>query len=158
MSENDPTDDELEREARNDVPLAYGGTRRHAPKLSNEPRGIDLQAMRPIMQAEREAAEMRGFGAADAAGSRLVANHGALAAQGALQGAGQNVSLLAARLHQTRDERMYASESRQRPASKADDAQAWDRYVTAALPMVQSETDACAVADALLAERRRRFG
>ena len=52
MSANDPTDDELEREARNDIPLPMGGTGRHAPRLGTESRAINPRA---VLMAEADA-------------------------------------------------------------------------------------------------------
>lgn len=137
MSSDDPSDDELDREAARDVPLALGGTRRHSPKLSDEPRGINLREMRPILEAERAAASpaQGGYVGVDRGDPRHFP-----------QPAPNPVVQLVRTPRQAEPQRDTAS------------AEAWDRYVVAALAIAGNTADACAAADALLIERRRRFG
>jgi hypothetical protein len=163
MSADDPTDDELEREAARDIPSALGGTRHHAPKLEAVSRAIDLREMRPLLEAEREASDSR-MGSARGGPEYVPPGY---------PGPGRrHASLPVAKpemdriVHSQRSASPLGSALRpQAPAATRvlidEEAAAWDRYVAAALPIVANqqlpEAAACAVADVLLEERRRRF-
>lgn len=176
MSANDPTDDELEREAARDVPIALGGTPRHAPKLSNESRAIDLRAVRGELDREREmraSREQHSMGTSVPEG--LLSGIGGRISDRALGDyeyqprhqapAGRGVAFLpgttaAERENARLDAIPLRRESAPSPREGLDlraDAVCWREFVVAALPLVGTTADAIAVADQLLAERRKRF-
>jgi hypothetical protein len=173
VSITDPTDDELEREAARDVSLAAGGTARHAPRLSDEPRGINLAEMRGELNQDRAVAAMRDqravMGRTDSVPEGLLSRRGGLALAGgvgALDGAlsrydGQSAprSPLAPR-REVRPEATIHDEGFK--PSPLELARAWDQYASAALALCEGQEDpegaAGLVADRMLEERKRRFG
>jgi hypothetical protein len=175
MSAEDPTDDELEREASRDVSAAIGSPR-HAPKLSAESRAINPRA---LLEAEARAqsgepeSEERYFAPADVGRvrrdfpdigrrmDRLVAEHERTVARREPPMSGASPL---ARRRQIETEPPPPAKHEPTPTPFHPDAVAWDRYVCATLLFVQNmgveepEQLAVELADWLLTERRKRFG
>lgn len=163
MSSDDPTDDELEREAARDVPLPHGGTGRHAPRLGDASRAINPRALimaeaegqarmpRPLMPYEVDPDPYRqGPPRQDRAEPAAYEGHANFLR--ALQGG--------------RGRSIAAEPPPTAPARQPADAAAWDAYAAAALaafihhapglPIQDLAATAASCADALLDERRRR--
>lgn len=168
MSADDPTDDELEREARADVPLPQGGNLRHSPRLSGESRAINPRA---LLMAEAEAQSQGPRQPFDRNPNEQA--HDAWRererreVRHRYEAAGPPPGLESGR---SRGLRLVAGDPPPpapppRAVAPSSEAEAWDRYVCAALgvavailPGQDPEPIALAVADRLLEERRRRFG
>ncbi len=151
MSADDPTDDELEREAIRDIP-AHIGSARHAPKLSAESRAINPRAF----LAEERAAH----NPPQASPSTFYEGRSEPMQRRPALVPPRPTPSIAAGLGQL----PYRSPAPPVPPPPAvPDVLAWDQYVRAALPLVVGLVDnpeeiAAQLADRLLEERRRRFG
>lgn len=138
---DDPSDDELDRDVERSAGL---GSRLHAPKLVEDPkRVVNLRELRESGDQVLPSEERRLAG---------------LAGEVMRQPQAATESPLRMLVRGPETPRRAAPP----PPPPSGEAEAWDRYVAAALPLVVrnggGEADAAAVADALLAERRKRFG
>lgn len=170
MSADDPTDDELEREAARDVPLAMGGSRGHAPKLSQESRAINpKQLLADEARAQGGELEDRMMNAPDLAeymerqrrmGERTQTRQGPPPVRREPPRSG------ASPLARSREIQTEPPPAKHEPAPTLfhPDAVAWDRYVSACLIVANANGAAdpmvlaTEMADWLLAKRRERFG
>lgn len=147
MSADDPTDDELEREAMRDVPVAMGGGGRHAPRLSDEPRAINLRD-RATQDALQLIREERGR------------------ERDRLDNAMQPPPMMAPPAPRLAPAVTAAPKLGARtapPSGMSSEAEVWDGYILAALVagahLGQDDAgSAVGLADYLLEQRRQRFG
>lgn len=170
MSADDPTDDELDREAAREVPLALGGTARHAPKLETRSRAINPRAQ---LQAEAESQSRDSGGAGILSGREMRGLMGAHTAPAGIDSRAAALRGLprtpAGRLSFLRDLGPADPTPAPPPPEPTTEPEAWDRYVAAALgacallsasgivAVGELEATALDLADRLLEERRRRF-
>lgn len=171
MSSDDPTDDELEREAARDVPLPLGGSARHAPRLETKSRAINpralLEAERAAQSDDRVTIRRDELPDLDAILEQLEARRRPMQASSEAFASGRRTGDRPVGLGLIRPPRRAAeAHAEPAPVANAENARAWDRYVAAALGVCamfglqdpELTATAVAVADQLLEERRKRFG
>ena len=148
MSADDPTDDELEREARADVPIA---SRKHGPKLGTESRAINP---RELLEAERY-------------GQSQDPLEGAYQAGAPRRPFGEPRPTHAMTREPAPRQDQPAMRGRVMPFRRREPPPTlepfvpdgiWDRYLIAAIALTDTVEAAAELADMMLEERRRRFG